>query len=61
MIFDLNTSSLSVVAEKAVDELLNKNEIRPSDREGLLRVLSMRRRSLTKPSICPFFPQDDNT
>uniref|UniRef100_A0A3Q3X2G5 Anion exchange protein n=1 Tax=Mola mola TaxID=94237 RepID=A0A3Q3X2G5_MOLML len=43
MIFDLNTSSLSVVAEKAVDELLNINEIRPSDREGLLRVLSMRR------------------
>lgn len=44
VIFDLNASSLSVVAEKVADELLNKNEIRASDRDGLLRALLMRRR-----------------
>lgn len=44
IIFDMNASSLSAVAEKVVDELLNKNEIRMSDREGLLRALLMRRR-----------------
>lgn len=43
-IFDMSTTSLSVVAEKVVNELLNKNEIRPSDRDGLLRALLMRRR-----------------
>lgn len=53
MIFDLESSSLSNVAEKMVDELLRKNEIRASDREGLLRALNMSRRSPTKPSICP--------
>ncbi|KAM3598580.1 uncharacterized protein V6R79_019976 [Siganus canaliculatus] len=42
-IFDLNASSLSAVAEKVVDELLNNNEIRASDRDGLLRALLMRR------------------
>lgn len=46
-LFDLNTSSLSLVAEKVVDELLSKNEIRASDREGLLRALLMRRRSVS--------------
>uniref|UniRef100_A0A671YUZ1 Anion exchange protein n=1 Tax=Sparus aurata TaxID=8175 RepID=A0A671YUZ1_SPAAU len=44
VIFDLNAGSLSAVAEKVVDELLNKNEIRASDRDGLLRALLMRRR-----------------
>lgn len=43
-LFNLNTSSLSVVAEKVVDELLDKNEIQAGDREGLLRALLMRRR-----------------
>ncbi|KAF3846078.1 hypothetical protein F7725_003156 [Dissostichus mawsoni] len=43
VILDLNASSLSSVAEKVVDELLNKNEIRASDRDGLLRALLMRR------------------
>lgn len=43
-LLDLNTSSLSMVAEKVVDELLSKNEIRAGDREGLLRALLMRRR-----------------
>lgn len=44
VIFDLNTSSLSAVAERMVDELLYKNEIRASDRDNLLRALLMRRR-----------------
>lgn len=44
IILDLNATSLSVVAEKVTDELLNKNEIRASDRDGLLRALLMRRR-----------------
>lgn len=43
-IFDLNASSLSAVAEKVADELLDSNEIRPSDRDALLRALLMRRR-----------------
>ncbi|XP_071768690.1 solute carrier family 4 member 1a (Diego blood group) [Centroberyx gerrardi] len=43
VILDLNASSLSVVAEKVVDELVNKNEIRASDRDALLRALLMRR------------------
>lgn len=44
-LLDLNTSSLSGVAEKVADHLLSKNEIRAGDREGLLRALLMRRRS----------------
>uniref|UniRef100_A0A8C9XPP0 Anion exchange protein n=1 Tax=Sander lucioperca TaxID=283035 RepID=A0A8C9XPP0_SANLU len=43
VILDLNASSLSAVAEKVADELLDKNEIRASDRDGLLRALLMRR------------------
>uniref|UniRef100_A0A8C6KD60 Anion exchange protein n=1 Tax=Nothobranchius furzeri TaxID=105023 RepID=A0A8C6KD60_NOTFU len=43
IIFDMNASTLSAVAEKIVDELLSKNEIRPSDRDALLRALLMRR------------------
>ncbi|XP_020488266.2 solute carrier family 4 member 1a (Diego blood group) [Labrus bergylta] len=43
VIFDVNASSLSAVAEKVADELLNKGEIRSSDRDGLLRALLMRR------------------
>uniref|UniRef100_A0AAQ5YSF7 Anion exchange protein n=1 Tax=Amphiprion ocellaris TaxID=80972 RepID=A0AAQ5YSF7_AMPOC len=46
VILDLNASSLSSIAEKVVDELLNKNEIRSGDRDGLLRALLMRRRYL---------------
>uniref|UniRef100_A0A8C6KES5 Anion exchange protein n=1 Tax=Nothobranchius furzeri TaxID=105023 RepID=A0A8C6KES5_NOTFU len=41
IIFDMNASTLSAVAEKIVDELLSKNEIRPSDRDALLRALLM--------------------
>lgn len=44
VIFDLNASSLSAVADKVADELLNKDEIRASDYESLKRALVMRRR-----------------
>lgn len=44
VIFDLNAGSLSAVAEKVADELLDRNEIRSSDRDALLRALLMRRR-----------------
>uniref|UniRef100_A0A665U184 Anion exchange protein n=1 Tax=Echeneis naucrates TaxID=173247 RepID=A0A665U184_ECHNA len=47
VIFNLNASSLSAVAEKVVDELLSKNEISASDRDGLLRALLMRRSNLS--------------
>ncbi|KAM3863949.1 solute carrier family 4 member 1a (Diego blood group) [Diretmus argenteus] len=43
IILDLNSSSLSTVAEKVADELMNKNEIRSSDRDSLLRALLMKR------------------
>lgn len=43
ILLDMNASTLSMVAEKAVDELLNKGEIRGSDRESVLRALLMRR------------------
>uniref|UniRef100_A0A8C8DYH3 Anion exchange protein n=1 Tax=Oryzias sinensis TaxID=183150 RepID=A0A8C8DYH3_9TELE len=43
ILLDMNASNLSLMAEKIVDELLAKDEIRPSDREGLLRALLMRR------------------
>lgn len=41
---DLNATSLAAVAERVADELMYKNEIRSSDRDGLLRALLMRRR-----------------
>ncbi|XP_036943993.1 solute carrier family 4 member 1a (Diego blood group) [Acanthopagrus latus] len=53
MIFDLNAGSLSAVAEKVVDELLSKNEIRASDRDGLLRALLMRRSQSEGPVVTP--------
>ncbi|KAG8006759.1 Band 3 anion exchange protein, partial [Nibea albiflora] len=53
VIFDLNASSLSAVAEKVVDELLNKNEIRASDRDDLLRALLMRRSQSQGPVVTP--------
>lgn len=51
VILDLNASSMSAVAEKVVDELLDKNEIRPSDREGMLRALLMRRSQSEGPAV----------
>uniref|UniRef100_A0A3Q1GW57 Anion exchange protein n=1 Tax=Acanthochromis polyacanthus TaxID=80966 RepID=A0A3Q1GW57_9TELE len=53
VILDLNASSLSSIAEKVVDELLNKNEIRSSDRDGLLRALLMRRSQTGGPVVTP--------
>ncbi|KAM9394025.1 solute carrier family 4 member 1a (Diego blood group) [Pholidichthys leucotaenia] len=53
VIFDLNASSLSSVVEKVADELLNKNEIRSSDRDGLLRTLLMRRSQSGGPVVTP--------
>lgn len=43
IILDLQSSSLSAVAEKVVDELRSKGEIRATDRDGLLRALLQRR------------------
>ncbi|XP_073350452.1 solute carrier family 4 member 1a (Diego blood group) [Pagrus major] len=53
IIFDLEASSLSAVAERVTDELLNKNEIRASDRDGLLRALLMRRSQSEGPVVTP--------
>ncbi|KAM4598524.1 solute carrier family 4 member 1a (Diego blood group) isoform 1-T2 [Polymixia lowei] len=53
VILDLNANSLSAVAEKVVDELLNKNEIRASDREALLRALLMRRSQFEEAEVTP--------
>ncbi|XP_042361408.1 solute carrier family 4 member 1a (Diego blood group) [Plectropomus leopardus] len=53
VILDLNASSLSAVAEKIVDELLNKNEIRGTDRDGLLRALLLRRSQTAGPTVSP--------
>ncbi|XP_015227524.1 PREDICTED: band 3 anion transport protein [Cyprinodon variegatus] len=53
IIFDMNASSLSSVAEKIVDELVSKNEIRSSDRDALLRALLMRRSQNDGPVITP--------
>ncbi|XP_035470204.1 solute carrier family 4 member 1a (Diego blood group) [Scophthalmus maximus] len=51
VIFDMNANSLSSVAEKVADELLNRNEIRASDRDGLLRALLMRRSQVEGPVV----------
>uniref|UniRef100_A0A3B5ARJ5 Anion exchange protein n=1 Tax=Stegastes partitus TaxID=144197 RepID=A0A3B5ARJ5_9TELE len=53
VILDLNASSLSSIAEKVVDELVNKNEIRSGDRDGLLRALLMRRSQSGGPEVTP--------
>ncbi|XP_062841167.1 solute carrier family 4 member 1a (Diego blood group) [Trichomycterus rosablanca] len=43
VLLDAEDSSLSGIFEKIVDELLRKNEIRPSDRETLLKALLEKR------------------
>ncbi|KAM9345706.1 solute carrier family 4 member 1a (Diego blood group) [Symphorus nematophorus] len=53
VIFDLNASSLSAVAEKVADELVYKDEIRASDRDGLLRALLLRRSQTEGPVVTP--------
>uniref|UniRef100_A0A8C4YZD2 Anion exchange protein n=1 Tax=Gadus morhua TaxID=8049 RepID=A0A8C4YZD2_GADMO len=59
VILDLDASSLSTVAERAVDELLNKNEIRASDRESLLRSLLMRRSQVEIAPVAEAPPSGD--
>ncbi|CAL8266389.1 unnamed protein product [Gadus morhua 'NCC'] len=59
VILDLDASSLSTVAERAVDELLNKNEIRASDRESLLRSLLMRRSQVETAPVAEAPPSGD--
>lgn len=52
VIFDLNASSLSTVADKVADELLNKDEIRASDYDSLKKALVMRRsQSQAEPEV----------
>ncbi|KAM4716549.1 solute carrier family 4 member 1a (Diego blood group) isoform 1-T2 [Anableps anableps] len=53
IIFDMNAGTLSSVAEKIVDELVSKNEIRSSDRDALLRALLLRRSQNEGPMITP--------
>ncbi|KAL2101230.1 hypothetical protein ACEWY4_002991 [Coilia grayii] len=43
VLLDLDEASLSGVLEKVVDELLNKGEIRPNDRDPLLNALRQKR------------------
>ncbi|XP_049601074.1 solute carrier family 4 member 1a (Diego blood group) [Syngnathus scovelli] len=53
VLFDLDVSSLSAIAEKVVDALVNKSEIRASDRDPLLRALLMRRSQSDRPTLTP--------
>uniref|UniRef100_A0A3B3R0C3 Anion exchange protein n=1 Tax=Paramormyrops kingsleyae TaxID=1676925 RepID=A0A3B3R0C3_9TELE len=45
VMLDQEERSLASIAEKLVDELVDKNEIRPSDREELLKALLQNRRA----------------
>uniref|UniRef100_A0A669B6Z5 Anion exchange protein n=1 Tax=Oreochromis niloticus TaxID=8128 RepID=A0A669B6Z5_ORENI len=54
IILDMNASNLSAVVEKMVDELLNKDVIRSSDHDDLMRVLLMKRRCLCLKHDCSF-------
>ncbi|XP_037544655.1 solute carrier family 4 member 1a (Diego blood group) [Nematolebias whitei] len=51
IIFDVAASTLSSVAERMVDELLSRNEIRSNDRDALLRALLMRRSQSEGPAV----------
>ncbi|XP_032442587.1 solute carrier family 4 member 1a (Diego blood group) [Xiphophorus hellerii] len=53
IIFDMNASTLASVAEKIADELVSKSEIRPSDRDSLLRALLLRRSQNEGPMVTP--------
>ncbi|KAI5619330.1 band 3 anion transport protein, partial [Silurus asotus] len=44
VLLDVETNDFTLIAEKIVDELLEKNEIRASDRETLLKALLEKRR-----------------
>ncbi|XP_031581691.1 solute carrier family 4 member 1a (Diego blood group) [Oreochromis aureus] len=54
IILDMNASNLSAVVEKMVDELLNKDVIRSSDHDDLMRVLLMKRSQTEGPVVTPF-------
>ncbi|XP_063328402.1 solute carrier family 4 member 1a (Diego blood group) [Pelmatolapia mariae] len=54
IILDMKASNLSAVVEKMVDELLNKDVIRSSDHDDLLRVLLMKRSQTEGPVVTPF-------
>ncbi|XP_029013772.1 solute carrier family 4 member 1a (Diego blood group) isoform X1 [Betta splendens] len=51
IILNMNASTLSSVSEKVADELLNRNEIRASDREDLLRALLLKRSQSEGPVV----------
>lgn len=42
--FDCEEKTLAGIAEKMVSEMVNKKEIRPGDREGVLKSLLQNRR-----------------
>ena len=42
-IFDCEEQTLATIAEKMVGEMVNKKEIRPGDREGVLKALLQNR------------------
>lgn len=44
VLLDLEASDFTDIAEKIIEELLEKNEIRASDRETLLKALLEKRR-----------------
>ncbi|XP_062294423.1 solute carrier family 4 member 1a (Diego blood group) [Scomber scombrus] len=50
-LFDLNANSLSAVAEKVADELVDNGNIRADDRDALLRALLLRRSQTGGPGV----------
>ncbi|XP_039991589.1 solute carrier family 4 member 1b (Diego blood group) [Xiphias gladius] len=49
MIFNCEERTLATIAEKMVGEMVNKKEIRPGDREGVLKALLQNRRQSDDP------------
>uniref|UniRef100_A0AAR2L1H8 Anion exchange protein n=1 Tax=Pygocentrus nattereri TaxID=42514 RepID=A0AAR2L1H8_PYGNA len=56
VLLDVDESGLSGIAERIVNELLDRKEIRPSDREALLKALLQKRRH---PSCCRVSTEDN--
>ncbi|KAI5097266.1 band 3 anion transport protein, partial [Silurus meridionalis] len=52
VLLDVETNDFTLIAEKIVDELLEKNEIRASDRETLLKALLEKRRHRDADLLC---------
>jgi len=48
---DCEEQSLATIAEKMVDELVRKKEIRPGDRDGVLNALIQNRRLAQNPKL----------